>query len=100
MPFRINGQTSPSFDASYANDPYTNQTTNHSILAYDADTRRLFFGATSSLDTRDLVRWAERQGYEDLVKFDGGASTELNVGGRAVVAGTSRRVPVWFGIGC
>ena len=100
MPFIINGQTNPSFGSSYANDPYTNQTRNHSILAFDAQTRRLFFGATSTVDTRDLVRWAERQGYDDLVKFDGGASTELNVGGRAVVAGTTRRVPVWFGVGC
>lgn len=100
MPFIINGQTNPSFDSSYANDPYTNQTRNHSILAFDAQTRRLFFGATSTVDTRDLVRWAEGLGYDDLVKFDGGASTELNVGGQAVVAGTTRRIPVWFGVGC
>ena len=44
------------------------------------------------------MRWAERQGYEELVQFDGGASTEFNVGGRAVVAGTSRHIPLWFGI--
>lgn len=100
MPFIINGQTNPSFDSNYANDPYTNQTRNHSVLAHDSQSRRLYFGATSTLDTRDLVRWAESRGFEDLVKFDGGASTEFNVAGRAVVAGTSRRVPVWFGIGC
>ena len=100
MPFRINGQTNPRFDHDYANDPYTNQTRNHSILAFDAQTRTVLFGATSTLDTRDLVRWAEARGYEELVKFDGGASTEFNVGGHAVVAGTSRRIPLWFGVGC
>ncbi len=100
MPFRINGQTNESFDRDYANDPYTNQTRNHSVLAFDTETGVAFVGATSTLDTRDLVRFAEARGWEDLVKFDGGASTELNEGGRAVVAGTSRAVPVWLGIGC
>ncbi len=96
----LNGQSNPSNAADYADDPYTNQTLNHAVVLFDRETRRLFFGATSSLDVRDLVRWAEASGYEELLKFDGGASTEFNVGGRAVVAGTSRDIPVWFGIGC
>jgi hypothetical protein len=100
MPLRIGGQTNKNFDRDYRNDPYTNQTLRHSFVAADKDSARLLFGATTNLDTRDLVRWAENNGWEDLVKFDGGASTELNVGGRAVVAGTRRDLPVWLGIGC
>lgn len=100
MPLMIGGQVNKNFDADYARDPYTNQTLRHSFVLYDEQTDRLVFAATTDLDTRDLVRWASAAGYEDLVKFDGGASTELNVGGRAVLAGTSRDLPVWLGIGC
>lgn len=100
MALRIGGQTNKNFDSDYARDPYTNQTLRHSFVAFDEDRGRLVFAATQDLDTRDLVVWAEQHGWDDLVKFDGGASTELNVGGRAVVAGTSRDLPVWLGIGC
>ncbi len=100
MVFILGGETNPAFHSDFVNDPYTHQTKNHAILAFDRETNRAFFGATSTLDTRDLVTWAQQQGYEDLVKFDGGASTEFNVNGGAVVAGTSRQIPLWFGIGC
>ncbi len=69
-------------------------------MAFDQDTNKLIFGATANADVRDLVNWANGAGYEDLIKFDGGASAEFNIGGQAVVAGTSRDVPVWLGIGC
>jgi hypothetical protein len=99
-PLVIGGQKNKNFDRDYVNDPYTMQTLRHSFVAFDKDRGWLLFGATTNLDARDLVAWAQRNGWEDLVKFDGGASTELNVGGRAVVAGTSRDLPVWLGIGC
>lgn len=100
MPFLIDGQVNKNFDADYVRDPYTMQTLRHPFVAFDQDSGRLLFGATQDLDARDLLRWMVAAGYEDLVKFDGGASTELNVGGRAVVGGTSRDLPVWLGIGC
>ncbi len=100
IPLRIAGQTDVDFTADYGNDPYTYRTLNHSFVAVDLDSGRLVLGATATLDTRDLVAWAQAAGYEDLIKFDGGASTEFNVDGRAVVAGTGRDIPVWLGIGC
>jgi Domain of unknown function (DUF4214) len=99
-PLIIGGQKNKHFDRDYVNDPYTMQTLRHTFVASDKDRGWLLFGATTNLDARDLVVWAQRNGWEDLVKFDGGASTELNVGRRAVVAGTSRDLPVWLGIGC
>ena len=100
IPLRIDGQTDKAFTTSYGNDPYTYQTLRHSFVAFNQDTGRLIFAATQSLDTWDLVVWAENNGYEDLIKFDGGASMELNVGRKPVVGGTSRDIPVWLGIGC
>jgi hypothetical protein len=100
VPLIIDGQLDSAFSASYAADPYTYQTLNHSFIAVDQDHKKLYLGATSTVDTLALVQWAQANGFEDLVKFDGGASTELNVGGQAVVAGTSRDVPVWLGVGC
>ena len=100
MPLRIDGQTYKNFTADYFNDPYTHQTFRHPFVAVDQDSRQLIFGATQDLTTRDLVVWAENNGYEDLVKFDGGGSAEFNINGRAAVAGTSRDMPVWLGIGC
>lgn len=100
MPLRIDGQTYKNFMNDYVNDPYTHQTRRHPFIAVDQDAGRLIFGATQDLDTRDLVVWAENNGYEDLVKFDGGGSAEFNVGGRAVVAGTPRDIPLWLGVGC
>ncbi|MCP3987569.1 MAG: hypothetical protein GY724_00720, partial [Actinomycetia bacterium] len=100
IPLVIDGQVDWDFESSYANDPYTYQTLRHTFIAVDQEKKRLILGATETLDTGDLVEWAMDRGYEDLVKFDGGASAELNIGTEAVVAGTSRDIPVWLGIGC
>lgn len=100
IPVRVDGQTDPDFSASYSRDPYTYQTLRHSFVAFDQNTGRMIFGATDNLDIRDLARWAEQSGHEDLVVFDGGASTEFNVGRVPVVARTSRDLPVWLGVGC
>lgn len=100
IPLRIDGQDDQTFASAYWADTYTHQTLNHSFVAVDQDRKRLVFGATSTVDSRDLLTWFRNNGFEDLIKFDGGASTEMNIGGRAVVAGTSRDVPVWLGIGC
>ncbi len=100
VPLIIDGQLDPHFSSAYANDPYTYQTLNHSFVAIDQNTGRLVFGATSNANAQELVNWFTGAGYEDLVMFDGGASTEYNIGGQAVVAGTSRDIPVWLGIGC
>ncbi len=100
IPVRIDGQNDLNFSADYYGDPYTYQTRNHSFIAVDKHTDRLVFGATSSLDALDLLNWAAGNGYEDLILFDGGGSTEFNVARAAVVAGTRLDVPVWLGIGC
>jgi len=52
------------------------------------------------MNSPQLVAWAQANGYQDLIKFDGGSSVELNIDGEARVAGTSRDVPLWLGIGC
>ena len=100
VPLLIDGQLDSAFGTAYAADPYTYQTLRHSFVAVDQDYNKLYLGATSTIDTLALVQWAQASGFEDLVKFDGGASTELNIAGRAAVAGTSRDIPVWLGIGC
>lgn len=100
VPLVIDGQVDPHFSSSFSNDPYTYQTLNHSFVAVDQDTGRAVFGATSDANARELLNWFTANGYEDLVMFDGGASTEFNIGGQAVVAGTTRDIPVWLGIGC
>lgn len=100
VPLIVDGQTDQDFTSDYFNDPYTYQTLRHPFVAFDQDTKKLIFGATANADVRDLVNWATGAGYEDLIKFDGGASAEFNVGGQATVAGTSRDIPVWLGVGC
>lgn len=100
IPLILSGQINDNFYNDYVNDPYTFQTLRHSFVMFDQDSDRLLFGATSSLDVLDLVNWAPVNGYEDLIIFDGGGSTEFNVGGQSVVAGTPRDIPVWLGIGC
>ncbi len=100
VPLIVDGQTDQDFSSDYSNDPYTYQTVRHPFVAFDQDTNKLIFGATANADVRDLVNWATGAGYEDLIKFDGGASAEFNIGEQAVVAGTSRDIPVWLGIGC
>lgn len=100
IPLLIDGQLDPAFNASYHNDPYTYQTLRHPFVAIDQDTNRLIFGATANATSLALVQWAGGNGYEDLIKFDGGASAEYNVARQAVIAGTSRDIPVWLGVGC
>ncbi|MEM7337933.1 MAG: DUF4214 domain-containing protein [Actinomycetota bacterium] len=100
IPLIIDGQLDSNFSAAASADPYTYQTYRHTFVAIDHDTARLVFGGTSSLTATDLVGWAQGNGYEDLIKFDGGASAEFNIGGQAVVAGTGRDIPVWLGVGC
>ncbi len=100
VPIIIDGQTDKDLAADVARDPYTYSTLRHSFVAFDQNSGKLVFGATSNLDVRDLESWFRNNGFEDLIKFDGGASAEFNIGGQAVVAGTSRDVPVWLGIGC
>ncbi len=100
VPLLIDGQADQDFMSDYTNDPYTYQTSRHPFVMFDQNSKRLLFGATANLDTLDLLNWAQSNGYEDLIKFDGGASAEYNIGGQAVVAGTSRDIPVWLGIGC
>lgn len=78
---------------------YTHQTGGHSFVAHDKN-GNLFFGSVAGKSSTDLVNWAQSAGYEDLIKFDGGGSVELNVGGGAVIGGTGRDVPLWLGIGC
>lgn len=100
IPLIVDGQTDRNLSAAIASDPYTYSTLRHTFVAVDQDYNRLFFGGTANLTVRDLVDWANQAGYEDLIKFDGGGSAEYNVAGQAVVAGTSRNIPVWLGIGC
>ncbi len=100
VPLIIDGQIDQDFESDYNNDPYTYQTLRHPFVAIDQHSKRLIFGATENADVLDLINWASSNGYEDLIKFDGGASAEFNVNREAVVAGTSRDIPVWLGIGC
>ena len=100
IPLRVDGQTDSDFGSDYSRDPYTYQTHGHPYVLVDQDSGLLVFGATGDADVKKMVDWAAANGYEDLIKFDGGASVEYNIGGQAVVRGTSRDVPVWLGIGC
>ena len=100
IPLRIDGQNDEDLSSDYARDSYTYLTAYHPFVAVDQDAGRLIFGATNSATVPSLVSWASANGYEDLIKFDGGGSVEFNVGGKAQVRGTSRDVPVWLGLGC
>ncbi len=101
IPLRVDGQNDEDLSADYARDPYTYTSTYyHPFVAVDQDTDRLVFGSTSGANVPPLVEWAAANGYEDLIKFDAGGSVEFNVGGQAKVAGTSRDIPVWLGLGC
>ena len=100
IPLRIDGQNDEDLSSDYARDPYTYLTAYHPFVAVDQNNGRLVFGATNSATVPSLVDWAVANGYEDLIKFDGGGSVEFNVGGQAKVRGTSRDIPVWLGLGC
>ncbi|MGF1595339.1 MAG: DUF4214 domain-containing protein [Acidimicrobiales bacterium] len=100
VPLLVDGQLDGDFWSDVSNDPYTYLTLRHTFVAMDQDTNRLVFGGTTNLTVPDLVAWAGGNGYDDLIKFDGGGSAEFNIGGTAVVAGTGRDIPVWLGVGC
>ncbi len=99
IPLIINGQVWEGIWEIPTND-YTLYTLRHSFVAFDTDTGSLAFGSTTGMNAVELISWAQAGGYDDLVKFDGGGSVELNVNGQAWVAGTGRDVPLWLGIGC
>jgi hypothetical protein len=99
IPLIVNRQVWEGFEAIPTSD-YTHYTTRHSFVAFDKDTATLVFGTTTAMNSAQLISWAQANGYDDLVKFDGGGSAELNVNGQTRVAGTGRDVPLWLGIGC
>lgn len=104
LPLVINGQKAPRFDSLTASGDashlYTHFTRRHSFVAFDKETGTLAFGSTVDMTSNDLIAWATQSGFENLIKFDGGGSVELNIAGQTRVAGTSRDVPVWLGLGC
>lgn len=99
IPLVVNGQVWEGFYDIPTND-YTHYTHGHSFVAFDKDTDTLVFGSTTAMTSADIIGWAQANGYEDLVKFDGGGSVELNINGAPRIAGTPRDVPLWLGIGC
>jgi len=99
IPLIVNRQVWSDFYKIPTND-YTHYTTRHSFFGFDKDTNTAYFGSTTAMTSRQLIDWAQGQGWDDLVKFDGGGSVEFNVGGQVKVAGTGRDIPVWLGIGC
>jgi len=79
---------------------YTYNPPRHSFIAFNNNTGTLMFGSTTGMSAFEIADFVEGEGYDDLIKFDGGGSVEFNVAGVARVAGTSRDVPLWLGIGC
>ncbi len=94
----IKGQISVT-DAVINANAYTMLTQRHSFVAFKAPST-VTFGSTTSMTAPQMRDWLLGQGYTDIVKMDGGASVEFNEGGRVTVAGTSRNIPVWLGVGC
>ncbi len=94
----IKGQQAIS-DAVINANAYTMLTRRHSFVAFRAPST-ITFGSTVTMTAPELRDWLVAQGYTDIVKMDGGGSVEFNQGGRAVVAGTNRDIPVWLGVGC
>ena len=99
IPLIIDGQVWPQFYNIPTNN-YTHYTYGHSFVAFDKDSGLLAFGSTAGMTSSGMIDWANANGYDDLIKFDGGGSVEFNVGGETRVAGTGRNVPLWLGIGC
>ncbi len=79
---------------------YTYTPARHSFVAFDKDIGKLMFGSTTGMNAFEIADMIQAEGYDDLIKFDGGGSVEYNVAGQVKVAGTSRDVPLWLGIGC
>ncbi len=94
----IKGQISVT-DALINANAYTMLTSRHSFVAFKAPST-VTFGSTTAMTAPQMRDWLLDQGYTDIVKMDGGASVEFNEGGRTTVAGTSRNIPVWLGVGC
>lgn len=99
IPLIVNRQVWEGFAAIPTND-YTHYTTRHSFVAFDKDDGTLVFGSTTGMNSAQIISWAQSNGYDDLIKFDGGGSVEFNVEAEVRVAGTPRDVPLWLGIGC
>ncbi|MDH3679736.1 MAG: DUF4214 domain-containing protein [Acidimicrobiia bacterium] len=99
IPLIVNGQVWEAFRDIPTND-YTHYTGRHSFVAFEKATGILVFGSTTAMTSADLIAWAQAGGYDDLIKFDGGGSVELNIEAQARIAGTPRDVPLWLGIGC
>ena len=78
---------------------YTFGTSRHSFAAFKAPST-VMFGSTTQMTAFQLIDWLAAHGYTDVMKMDGGGSVEFNEYGRTTVAGTSRPIPVWLGIGC
>lgn len=103
IPMIINGQRSRDVfnpAARTSEWSYTYNPPRHSFVAFDQDTGTMMFGSTTGMSAFEIADFIEAEGYDDLIKFDGGGSVEFNVAGVAQVAGTSRDVPLWLGIGC
>ncbi len=79
---------------------YTFETTRHSFAAFDSSGGTFIFGSTTAMTAQQLVDWLRARGYHDIMKMDGGGSVEFNESGRSTVAGTTRPLPVWLGVGC
>ncbi len=103
IPMVINGQrVRDVFDPAVRTSEwrYTYEPARHSFVAFDKDRGLLMFGSTTGMNAFQIADFVQGEGYDDLIKFDGGGSVEFNVAGVAQVAGTSRDVPLWLGIGC
>ena len=98
VPIIVNGEMHKDLYDPATRGNYTYGTLNHSFIAVKPH-GVLSFGATSSMNATQLAEMLKSQGYTDVMMLDGGGSTELNIAGKTVVAGTSRN-PIWFGIGC
>jgi hypothetical protein len=103
IPMIVNGERKRDvFDPAVRNSTwnYTYNTLRHSFVAFDKDSGKLMFGSTTGMTAFQIADMVQAEGYDDLIKFDGGFSVEYNVAGEVKVAGTPRDVPLWLGIGC
>jgi hypothetical protein len=87
------------YNVETAGQGYTFDTTRHSFAAFKAPST-VMIGSTTTMTAHQLVQWLSGQGYTDIMKMDGGSSVEFNESLDATVAGTTRPLPVWLGVGC
>ena len=92
----VNGQK----NAVTAGQDYTFNTTRHSFAAFNSSNGKFMFGSTTTMTADQMVNWLMGQGYNDIMKMDGGGSVEFNEARSATVAGTQRPLSVWLGVGC